>query len=210
MLVYEDLANFFDTFEPRHHVVLFYDSEESKRRVLFPFLADGLNRGRGVVYVYADETPEDIRRGLQAYGVDVEPNERAGNLIMPRYTEWYIENGKVEVLKIMNHWEEAYGRFSERGLGMRVTGEVAPFFREGKVRDLLRYEYALHKFLRTPMEAICAYGVQTIVETGYTDMIMPLIRAHGKAIFTAEGGIMILEPENIEASDVERLLEIEI
>jgi len=48
------------------------------------------------------------------------------------------------------------------------------------------------------------------VETGYTDMIMPLIRAHGKAIFTAEGGIMILEPENIEASDVERLLEIEI
>jgi hypothetical protein len=208
MLVYDELANFFNTIKPRHHIALFYDSEESKRKVIFPFLADGLNRGRGVVYVYSDETPEGIRRGLKAYGVDVEPNERAGNLIMPSYSEWYIENGKVEVLKIMNHWEEAYSRFSERGLGMRVTGEVTCFFREGKVRDLLRYEYALHKFLRTPMEAICAYGVQTIVETGYTDMIMPLIRAHGKAIFTAEGGIMILEPENIEASDVERLLEI--
>jgi hypothetical protein len=210
MLVYDELANFFDTIKPRHHVALFYDSEESRRRVLFPFLADGLNRGRGVVYVYSDETPESIRRGLEAYGVDVEPNERAGNLIMPSYREWYIENGKVEALKIMSHWDEAHGRFSERGLGMRATGEITCFFREGKVRDLLRYEYALHKFLRTPMEAICAYDVQTIVETGYTDMIMPLIRAHGKAIFTAEDGIMILEPENIEASDVERLLEIEI
>jgi hypothetical protein len=210
MLVYDDLTNFFDTIKPRHHIALFYDSEESRRKVIFPFLVEGLNRGHGVVYVYSDETPEGIRRGLEAYGVDVEPNERAGNLIMQDYRDWYIENDKVEALKIINHWEEVYSRFSGRGLGMRATGESACFFREGKVRELLRYEYALHKFLRIPMEAICAFDVQAIVETGYTDMIMPLIRAHGKAIFTAEGGIMILEPENVEASDVERLLEIEI
>ena len=52
--------------------------------------------------------------------------------------------------------------------------------------------------------------MKTIVETGYTEVIMPLIRAHGKAVFTAEGGTMILEPENVEDTDIERLLEIKI
>ena len=61
-----------------------------------------------------------------------------------------------------------------------------------------------------PMDAICAYNLKTIVETGYTDMIMPLVRAHGKAIFTAEDGTMILEPEKIEDTDIERLLDIKI
>ena len=84
------------------------------------------------------------------------------------------------------------------------------FFREGKVRELLRYEYALHKVLFMPIDAICAYNLKTIVETGYTDVIMPLVRAHGKAVFTAEGGIMVLEPENLEDTDIERLLEIKI
>ena len=69
---------------------------------------------------------------------------------------------------------------------------------------------ALHRVLTIPMEAICAYNLKTIVDTGYTDVIMPLIRAHGKAIFTTEGGSMIFEPENIEDTDVEKLLDIEI
>ena len=97
-----------------------------------------------------------------------------------------------------------------RGLGLRVTGETSCFFKEGKVRDLLRYEYALHRVLSIPMEAICAYSVPAIVNTGYTEMIMPLIRAHGGAIFTAGGGTMIVEPEEVEKTDVEELLRIEI
>jgi hypothetical protein len=84
------------------------------------------------------------------------------------------------------------------------------FFREEKVRELLRYEYALHKVLSIPMEAVCAYNLKTIVETGHTEVIMPLVRAHGKAMFTAEGGTMVLEPENVEEKDVERLLKIKI
>ncbi len=52
-------------------------------------------------------------------------------------------------------------------------------FRHGKVRELMRYEYALHRVLPIQMEAVCVYSVPTIVQTGYADMIMPLTRAHG-------------------------------
>jgi hypothetical protein len=78
------------------------------------------------------------------------------------------------------------------------------------VRELLRYEYALHKVLAIPMEAVCAYNLKIIIDTGYTDIIMPIIRAHGKAIFATDDGFVILEPRDIEDTDVEKLLNIEI
>ena len=108
-------------------------------------------------------------------------------------------------MKIINRWNETYNRFKEKGLGMRVAGETSCFFNQNKVRELLRYEYALHRVISNPIEVLCAYNIQTIVKTGYTDMIMPLVRAHGKAIFTAHGGSVVLEPEAVEDTDVEKL-----
>jgi hypothetical protein len=210
MLLDNELKTFLEEVKPSNHVLLFYDSQESKRHILYNYLKDGLEKGRGVVYICSEEKPEEVRRGLNAFGVDVEPNERSGNLLIKNFDEWYIEDGKVEILKIINRWNEAYSRFREKGLGMRVAGETSCFFRQNKVRELLRYEYALHRVVSTPMEVLCAYDIQTIVKTGYTDMIMPLVRAHGKAIFTAHGGSVVLEPEAVEDTDVERLLEIEI
>lgn len=210
MLLDSELKTFLDEVKPSNHLLLFYDSLESKRHILYNYLKDGLGKGRGIVYICSEEKPEEIRRGLTAHGVDVEPNELSGNLLIRNFDEWYIEDGKVEILKIINHWNEAYNRFKEKGLGMRVAGETSCFFDQNKVRELLRYEYALHRVISTPMEVLCAYNIQTIVKTGYTDMIMPLIRAHGKAIFTAHGGSVVLEPEAVEETDVEKLLEIEI
>ncbi len=96
----------------------------------------------------------------------------------------------------------------KRGLRRRATGEASCFFKHNQVRELLRYEYALHRALSTPMDAICAFDLQTIVNTGYEDMIMPFVRAHGYAFFTSPGGIISLEPENVEDTDIEKLLDI--
>lgn len=201
---------FIEGIDTTDHVLLFYDGQESKRNILYTYLAKGLKQGKGVVYVYTEETPEDIFTGLTQQGIDVEPNLSSGNILTLRYDEFYIVDGEAEALRILNRWHELSRHFQSKGLGLRVTGETSCFFREGKVRELLRYEYALKKVLTVPMGAICAYNLKTIVETGYTDMIMPLVRAHGKAVFTAEGGTMILEPENIEDTDIERLLDIKI
>ncbi len=60
------------------------------------------------------------------------------------------------------------------------------------------------------MEAVCAYNVNTIVDTGYSEVIMPLVRAHGKAVFTGPSGSIIYEPEKVEEKDIEKLLKIRI
>ncbi len=204
------MESFIHKFEPHNHFILFYDTLKNKNDILHQFIANGLKNGKGTVYICSDEGPEEVRREMDSSGIDVEIKVEEGMLLIHNFDEWYIERGRVEPIKIITRWSKAFDQFSGRGLGMRAIGETSCFFRQGLVRELMRYEYALHKVLTIPMEAICAYYLKTIVDTGYTDVIMPLIRAHGKAIFTTEGGSMIFEPEKIEDTDVEKLLDIEI
>jgi KaiC/GvpD/RAD55 family RecA-like ATPase len=210
MLSTDEMDSLIQGIDTTDHVLLFYDTQESKRRILYSYLAEGLKKGKGITYIRTEETPQDVYTGLANHGIDVEPNLASGSILTPSYDEFYIVDGKAETLKILNKWHETSSYFQTKGLGLRATGEVSCFFKEDKVRELLRYEYALHKVLYIPMDAICAYNLKTIVDTGYTDVIMPLVRAHGKAVFTAEGGTMVLEPENVEDKDIEKLLEIKI
>ena len=204
------MESFIHEFKPHNHLILFYDTLKNKYEILYHFIANGLQHGKGTVYICSDEGPEEVSREMGSFGINVETKVKEGMLLIRNFNEWYIERGRVEPIKIITRWNKAFDQFSGRGLGMRVIGETSCFFRQGLVRELMRYEYALHKVLTIPMEAICAYNLKTIVDTGYTDVIMPLIRAHGKAIFTTEGGSMIFEPEKIEDTDVEKLLDIEI
>jgi len=210
MLLSENIRDFLKNIGPYQHIGLFYDTLEGKHSILFDYLSEGLNDGKGIVYVCHEETPDEIRRGMSSFGIDVEPNEKAGNLVIHNGHEWYMLGDTIEPLRIINQWNELYQRFHKKGLGMRVTGEVTGFFNEDRVSDLLRYEYALHKILTIPMEALCSYNVNTIVKKGYSKMIMPLVKAHGMAIFTAQDNQMILEPEKTEGSDIENLLKIQI
>ena len=210
MLSTQEIDRFIQGVDTTDHVLLFYDTQESKRRILYRYLSEGLKKGKGIVYIHSEETPRDIHEGLVGNGIDFEPNLASGNILMPRYDEFYIIDGEAEALRILNKLHETSRYFGSKGLGLRGVGEMSCFFREGKVRELLRYEYALHKVLSIPMDAVCAYNLKTIVETGHTEVIMPLVRAHGKAMFTAEGGTMVLEPENVGEKDVERLLKINI
>ena len=210
MLISEEITEFIRNMEPTNHVILFYDSPESKRRILNTYIADGLENGKGVLYVCSEETPDQIRDGLNSFGIDVEKSTIEGRLLIKSYDPFYIKKGVVDPLRIINQWQEIYAEMEKKGLGLRVTGETSCFFREGKVRDLMRYEYALHRVLSIPMEAICTYSIPTIVSTGYTDTIMPLIRAHGGAIFITGSGTMIVEPDAIEDHEVEKLLDIKI
>jgi len=117
MLLEEELRTFFDGMKPSDHALLFYDSQESKHRILYNYLKDGLEKGKGIVYVCSEEKPGQIRRGLRGFGIDVEPNERSGNLIIKNFDEWYIEDGRVEILKIINHGTRRTTGSMRRGWG---------------------------------------------------------------------------------------------
>lgn len=207
----QDIGHFIENLRATDHVILFYDNLEDKNNVLFKFFSDGLAHGKGIVYVYSEETLENIRNRMISFDINLLEAEKQQKLVIRRFDEWYIVNGQVEVLRILSLWKDAFEEFRKRGFGLRIAGDMACFFKHKKVRELLRYEYSFtKKVIEIPVEAICAYNVNTIVETGYSETIMPLIRAHGWAIFTGPRGIMLYKPENIGKDDIEELLKIKI
>jgi len=204
----DETIDFVRRMKPTDHVTLFYDTPENKRKILFNFLAAGLEKGKGALYICSEEGPEQIRSEMEAFGIEVKKLEKEGTLTIHNYNEWYIENGQVDFDKIFARVKETFEKFREKGL--RVTDEAAFFLKHNKVRELLRLEYSSHRVLKTQVEAICAYSIDTIVNAGCTDVIMPLVRAHAWAIFTGPGGSTVFEPENVEDSDVEKLLQLKI
>jgi hypothetical protein len=191
------------------HNIVFYDSFEKKKFILSQYLRNGLDKNQAAMYICSEETEDQIRKGMENT-IDVEKEEKAGKLVICDYDGWYIENGKTQPLKIINKWKEAQSNFSELGLGLRATGEMSCFFLHDKVKELLKYEYALHRILKIPMEALCAYNLKTIVDLGYTEVIMPLIKAHGDALIVTTKGNMIIDSEKVELSDIERLIDLKI
>ena len=69
--------------------------------------------------------------------------------------------------------------------GLRVTGEMARFFRYNWIRELLEYEKALHRVLDIPIIAICAYNANMLNRSkDPINLYSELARAHDTVLFT--------------------------
>lgn len=206
-----EVIHFVRNMKPHDHAILFYDTPENKHTILFNFLNAGLEEGKGALYICSEEAPEQIRREMEAFGLDVKKFEKENALKIYNYDEWYIEDGKAESVRILAHATQVYENFQKIGFkGMHGTGEMSCFFEYNQVKELLRYEYALHRVLKIPAKIICAYNIYDIVVAGYPEVIMPLARAHSLSIFTGPYGFVVHKPENVEDTDVEKLLQIKI
>ena len=193
------------------HMIFFYDTPERKQELLFSFLADGLAKGEGAVYICSEESPEQIQQSMKTFDFDFSKFEKEEALMIKNCEGWYRENGQFHYAKILAHMLETCEKFRRKGLKeMRGCGEMDCFFKYDAVRELLKYEYALHRMLKVPAKAICAYNTYDMASRGYADIIMPLVRAHRKAIFGGPYGFIVHKPENIEDSDVEKLMQIKI
>ena len=193
------------------HLILFYDTPENKRRVLFDFLQAGLREGSRGVYISTEESPEQIQLAMEEFGIDARACEERGSLILRHYDEWYFRHGRCLPNRILARWAETYDDALEMGLsGLSAVAEMSCFFKHRKIPELLRYENALHRNLQIPAKAICAYSVTSIVNLGYQKLLTPLIQAHGRAILTGPGGVMLHRPDKIKDSDIGRLLQIKM
>jgi hypothetical protein len=176
--------------KPRDHVIFLYTSPEDKHFVLFTYLKTGLEKGEVAAYVASQETPDQIKKAMQEYGIDVRRYEKTGALRVIDYKEWYIIGGGFDPSRTLDSWKNLLDESMKRGFkGLRVTGEMSCFFDNEIVEDLMNYENALKKELVIPMMAICAYdkalferqaGIHNPV-----DVLLGLLAAHSTAIIIA-------------------------
>jgi hypothetical protein len=83
-------------------------------------------------------------------------------------------------------WKKLYNEALKKGFkGLRVTGEVACFFKHNLISELIEYEKTLHRVLDIPMVAICAYNASQINKTkDPANLYSELARAHSTVLFT--------------------------
>jgi hypothetical protein len=63
------------------HLCLIYERDPSEQLgALMPFISQGLRNGEQCVYIADDQTVDELREALEAYGVDVAAEEATGAL----------------------------------------------------------------------------------------------------------------------------------
>ncbi len=191
------------------HAILIYGTPENKHDVLFSHLGFGANEG--LAYICSEENPEQIREGMRRFGIDVDGLKEKSRLAIRNYDEFYIVNGRVDTARIMDQWSDLAWKCTVTGLkGLRAAGETSCFFRQGKVRELTRYEYALHRKLELSIEAICAYSIVEMNNSGHLEMVMPMLRAHDPVILAGPKVSLVLEPDKVEDKAVEMIMQVRI
>ena len=199
------VRDFLTNFDPGTHVVLFYDTQESKRDLLFTHLKYGENY-QGLAYVCSEESPEQIRRGMLNFGLETTTVRSMNKLTIANYDDVYIVNGRVDVPTIIRKFAGMAHSYRNRGYsGMRAAAEMSCFFKHEKVEELIAYERALHRRFAFKAEGICAYNISEICRLGYIDTLMPLVRAHDPVIFASPNGYLMLKPEKVKQKHIEEI-----
>jgi hypothetical protein len=187
-----EILGFVRGMRSKDHVILFYSSPEDKRQVLFTYLKAGLDDGEAAAYVAGGESVEEVREAMKTFGLKVEKLEESKALRIIDYREWYIIDGRFEASKTLELWKNLYEEALANGFkGLRVTGEMACFFRHGMVEELVEYEKALHRVLELPIAAICAYNSDVVAKEKRGELFLDLIKAHSTVIILGpEAGVI--------------------
>jgi len=164
---------------PGDHAVLFYDTDEVKREVSFPFLEVGLLRAEAAVYVPSEHKLDSESWEIQRYGINVD-RLRQGAFTIISSDEWYLRKGKAQAETIIANWLTLLKEKQKAGFtGLRTAGEMEVFFDHAKSRELLRYEAALGRQLDPNLCALCLYDTSRLDEEPF----IQLNKSHGHSIF---------------------------
>ncbi|MDH5690968.1 MAG: MEDS domain-containing protein [Candidatus Bathyarchaeota archaeon] len=179
------VTDFVGTLKPTDHIIFLYQSEEAKHNVLFNYIKVGLENGDAGAYVASEESPSEIRDAMRQFGISVEKYEKTGALSILSYDDVYIIDGKFDIPTTIGLWSKLYDKAMAKGFkGLRVTGEMACFFEQNLLQELIDYERALHKVLDLPMIAICAYNSEDLSKTfNPINLYNELVKAHGTVLF---------------------------
>jgi hypothetical protein len=167
------------------HAVFLYESLEIKHQVLFSFLNNGLEKGMGCIYVAGEETPEQIRKTMKDFGIDVEKYELEGSLRVLNYDPLYVRRGVFNSIpEIMENWSKEIQHFVLHGIkDVRIASEAAfKMVEHASIQDILDYETSLGRTLKIPITAICAYNTEQTMR-GRPQFFADILKAHGHGIF---------------------------
>lgn len=163
----------------RDHAVLFYDTEDIKRELSYPFLLAGLIKGRATVYLVPEHKLDSETREIQKYGINIETLHNKAFTIMSA-EEWYLEKGKAKAETIIANWLKLLEEKRKTGFtALHAAGEMEAFFNHANTEELLRYEAMLGPKINPNLCVLCLYYTERLDENQFVH----LNKSHGHSVF---------------------------
>lgn len=160
------------------HAILYYDTEDVKHEITFPFLEAGLPKGEAVVYFVSENKLDSECRRIAYFGIS-DDYFRTGAFTIMSVDEWYLEKGKAHAKTILTNGLALLKEKQKAGFkGLRVAGETDAFFHNAKVEELLTYEAALGRHFDFDLCALCLYNMDWLDEK----QVIQLNKYHGHRI----------------------------
>ncbi len=154
----DKIKTFARQLRPMDHVIFVYDNQETRNEVLFNYVEAGLESGDAVVYVASEDNPNEIKKDMKRFGIDVARHEKNGALRILNYDEIYLVAGRFNSSAITDRWKTIYDQAVSKGFKrLRAIGEMGCFFKHNLLSELTEYEQTVHRALEPPIIGICVY-----------------------------------------------------
>jgi len=141
------------------HAAFFYQTKEEQMATAIPFLAIGLQRNEQCLYIADANSPAEICRRFEAFGVDVTAAQKSGALSIVTKKETYLRHGSFEPHKMIIDLCSAVDAAVDSGyVGLRATGELSwALDLPSALAQLVTYEEELDAHFYSRFTALCQY-----------------------------------------------------
>jgi hypothetical protein len=183
-------------------MVLFYNSQEEKHQIIFPFIEHGLEKGEAVIYLSDEQGVKEIIKDIATFGIDLDKCEKSGALKILKGEDWYVENGTIDKELLVKKWMKALSDAVENGFsGLRVSGEPTYFFRHNILEPWMDYERSLPRRFDFPLTAVCRYKTRDLASHNIS-YLLELLRIHSHLITSTS--IQEMDFQNFFIESVDR------
>jgi len=161
------------------HAVLFYDTEDIKRDISYPFLQTGLLKGEAVVYIVSEHKLDAEEQEIKWHGINFDQlREKAFTIISAE--EWYIRKGRVHAETLIANAQTLINEKQTAGFtGIRFAAEIGALIENATSKELLRYEALLNRQFPLNVCVLCSYDTNRLDE----ETFIQLNQSHGHSIF---------------------------
>jgi MEDS: MEthanogen/methylotroph, DcmR Sensory domain len=185
--------------EGGEHGVIFYTSKQDMRKIHFAFVKSGLENNWGVIYAAPGSYSEDLRYGMQNYGIDVKKYEEEGSLTIQKGEDIYKDPVKPDLELFKKQSNDIINFFLSKGKkGVKIATDLTSFFLpHGLYISLFDVEHLFKPRTDLPLTLICAYDAAIIPSVKDIDIAFfykqinkewrKFVDAHSFAIYTAKG-----------------------
>ncbi|HHW48147.1 MAG TPA: PAS domain S-box protein [Clostridiaceae bacterium] len=155
------------------HIAQLYSSKEDLYEVLVPFVRQGLIDNELCLWIYAQNSSyKEVKNKISVHVEDIDYYLESGQLKIVSYTEWYVNGGSFNEIRVNRQWKEIIRHALDNGHeGIRVVAD-ASWLGKSDFAEFSHYEYNANKFIsELPFIAICLYDINKVDIFEVTEII---------------------------------------